>query len=281
MGIMQHGSAFGMRCSYRAWLGRRRCASSPSASTRRARSSTPSPRAATFVSRRGRCASPSSGASGYHSTRRSRGARRPARRAAARCRTHWATNIMRSVWGMLVEVEPRGHLGYSNDYRPDVSVAGAGRSRSRLVGDVKFKDSLSSNPEDVGQRGAFVGLGNTEPGTSADVFGLEQRGAVGDGDFRPSDGGGYVAYKKADCAHARSRSDTDVQMYLFETFGGWCNAVKRLFYQMKDKVRNKLSKRQHEDEASWSTRSWLSLQAQRMSVALQLAGRGGGREIAT
>ena len=29
--------------------------------------------------------------------------------------------------------------------------------------------------------GAFVGLGNTEPGTSADVFGLEQRGAVGDG----------------------------------------------------------------------------------------------------
>ena len=58
-------------------------------------------------------------------------------------------------------------------------------------------------------------------------------------------------------------------MYLFEIFGGWCNAVKRLFYQMKDK--DKLSKRQHEDEASWSTRSWLSLQAQRMSVALQLA----------
>ena len=128
---------------------------------------------------------------------------------------------------MLVEVEPRDHLGYSNDYRPDVSVAGAGRSRSRLVGDVKFKNPLSSNPEDVGQRGAFVGLGNTEPGTSADVFGLEQRGAVGDGDFRPSDGGGYVAYKKADYAHALSRSDTDVQMYLFETFGGWCNARSR------------------------------------------------------
>ena len=95
---------------------------------------------------------------------------------------------------------------------------------------------------------------------------------------RPSDGGGYVAYKKADYAHALSRSDTDVQMYLFETFGGWCNAVKRLFYQMKDKVRNKLSKRQHDDEASWSTRSWLSLQAQRMSVALQLAA---AEEIAT
>ena len=37
-------------------------------------------------------------------------------------------------------------------------------------------------------------------------------------------------------------------------------------------------KRQHEDEASWSTRSWLSLQAQRMSVALQLAA---AEEIAT
>ena len=41
---------------------------------------------------------------------------------------------------------------------------------------------------------------------------------------------------------------------------------------------HKLSKRQHEDEASWSTRSWLSLQAQRMSVALQLAA---AEEIAT
>ena len=104
--------------------------------------------------------------------------------------------------------------------------------------------------------------------------------AVGDGDFRPSDGGGYVAYKKADYAHALSRSDTDVQMYLFETFGGWCNAVKykRLLPDEGAKVRNKLSKRQHEDEASWSTRSWLSLQAQRMSVALQLAA---AEEIAT
>ena len=78
---------------------------------------------------------------------------------------------------------------------------------------------------------------------------------------------------------SRARTPTcRCYLNLFETFGGWCNAVKRLFYQMKDKVRNKLSKRQHEDEASWSTRSWLSLQAQRMSVALQLAA---AEEIAT
>ena len=37
--------------------------------------------------------------------------------------------IMQGVWGTLVEMEPQGHLGYSNDYRLDVS---------RLIGDVKF-----------------------------------------------------------------------------------------------------------------------------------------------
>ncbi|EOD31268.1 hypothetical protein EMIHUDRAFT_232232 [Emiliania huxleyi CCMP1516] len=169
--------------------------------------------------------------------------RRIGARSAKEARSYFATTLRRA-WGVHFAREFARHR-----IRRVVTPSAL---------NVKFKDSLSSNPEDVGQRGAFVGLGNTEPGTSADVFGLEQRGAVGDGDFRPSDGGGY--------------------MYLFETFGGWCNAVKRLFYQMKDKVRNKLSKRQHEDEASWSTRSWLLLQAQRMSVALQLAA---AEEIAT
>ena len=46
----------------------------------------------------------------------------------------------------------------------------------RLIGDVKFKDPLSSNMEDIGRRGAFVGFGNTAPPTRADIFGLEQRG---------------------------------------------------------------------------------------------------------
>ncbi|EOD06594.1 hypothetical protein EMIHUDRAFT_106821 [Emiliania huxleyi CCMP1516] len=55
-------------------------------------------------------------------------------------------------------------------------------------------------------------------------------------------------------------------------------AARRFTAEGSEKVRNKLSKRQHEDEASWSTRSWLSLQAQRMSVALQLAA---AEEIAT
>jgi hypothetical protein len=34
--------------------------------------------------------------------------------------------------------------------------------------------------EDIGRRGAFVGFGNTAPGsTRADVFGLAQRGVKG------------------------------------------------------------------------------------------------------
>ena len=72
---------------------------------------------------------------------------------------------MQGVWGTLVEMEPQGHLGYSNDYRPDVSGQGLGKARTRLIGDVKFKDPLSSNVEDIGRRGAFVGFGNTAPGT--------------------------------------------------------------------------------------------------------------------
>ena len=40
---------------------------------------------------------------------------------------------------------------------------------------------------------------------------------------------------------------------------------------MRDKVRDKLSKKQYDDEVSWTTRTWSSLMAQRMSVALHMA----------
>ena len=100
---------------------------------------------------------------------------------------------------------------------------------------------------------------------------VEQRGEKGDGDFRPGDGGGYVAPKKADYSHLLSRGDSDLQMLLFETFGGWSVPVVRLFNKMRDKVRDKLSKKQSDDEVSWTTRTWSSLMAQRMSVALHMA----------
>ena len=37
-------------------------------------------------------------------------------------------------------------------------------------------------------------------------------------------------------------------MLLFETFGGWSVPVVRLFNKMRDKVRDKLSKKQYDDE---------------------------------
>ena len=89
--------------------------------------------------------------------------------------------------------------------------------------------------------------------------------------FAPSTGAGYVAYKKPDYAHALSRSDTDLLMLFFETYGGWSEPVVRLFRRMQDKVRNKLTKRQYENEVSWSTSTWLALQAQRLSVAVHIA----------
>ena len=44
--------------------------------------------------------------------------------------------------------------------------------------------------------------------------------------------------------------------------GGWSEPVVRLFRRMQDKVRNKLTKRQYENEVSWSTSTWLALALQ-------------------
>jgi len=47
----------------------------------------------------------------------------PPNRAAAACAHHAGR-----VWGTLVEMEPQDHLGYSNDYWPDVSGRGLGKA---------------------------------------------------------------------------------------------------------------------------------------------------------
>ena len=75
--------------------------------------------------------------------------------------------IMQGVWGTLVEMEPQDHLGYSNNYRRDVSGRGLGEARARGLSATSSssKEPLSSNVEDIGRRGAFVGFGNTAPGT--------------------------------------------------------------------------------------------------------------------
>ena len=62
-----------------------------------------------------------------------------------------------------------------------------------------------------------------------------------------------------------------MQCLLFETFGGFSPAVVRLLARAADEVGNKLSRSQHLDEATWSTRKWTSLQCQKISIALHIA----------
>ena len=120
------------------------------------------------------------------------------------------------------------------------------------------------------RRGAKVPFGNTRPGIEAQVFGLAERGELGDDAFDPTKGTGYVEPRNGDYTFALSK-DCDVQCLLFETFGGFSPAVVRLLARAADEVGNKLSRSQHLDEATWSTRKWTSLQCQKISIALHIA----------
>ena len=57
---------------------------------------------------------------------------------------------------------------------------------------------------------------------------------------------------------------------VFESFGGFGIGVVRLLKRLASDVGNKLNRRQY-DETTWSARSWLSFQTQKLSVRLHLA----------
>ena len=73
--------------------------------------------------------------------------------------------------------------------------------------------------------------------------------------------GDYARAKRAGC---------DVRALMFEVWGGWSPEVVELFRDLADEVSNRLSKQQY-DETTWSARTWLSFQAQKVSVALHYA----------
>ena len=181
---------------------------------------------------------------------------------------------MQSVWGKLVEMEPQDHLGYSNDYRPDLTARGLGAGGKRLVGDVKFKDPLSSNPEDIKRRGCFVGFGCTDHRAGHARCHVRPGAAWGEGRrrlsarrwrrLRGAEEGGLqppAVSRRLGLADAALR---DLR---------WLERARGAFVQQDagHKVRDKLSKKQYDDEVSWTTRTWSSLMAQRMSVALHMA----------
>jgi len=87
--------------------------------------------------------------------------------------------------------------------------------------------------------------------------------------FRPATGEGYVAPLTADYADAIQKQH-DVIPMLFETFGGFSPEAVKLLGLLRDEVSNKLSAAQYE-QTTWSARSWMAFQCQKISVALHKA----------
>ena len=85
----------------------------------------------------------------------------------------------------------------------------------------------------------------------------------------PSSGEGYISPQTADYVDAITKGHTVVPL-LFETFGGFSPAAVRFFERMRDLVDNRLTHAQYE-ETTWSARSWMAFQTQKISVALQRA----------
>ena len=143
------------------------------------------------------------------------------------------------------------------------------RNGKSVIGDTKVGDPISSEASACPRRGAYVGFGNTAAAFTEKAVGLKQRGTADHGDFRPDSGRGYVPARDGDYAQALGLGH-EVLVLIFETFGGFDQTVERLLKRMASAVGNKLSKRQY-DETTWSARSWLSFQSQKLSVALHIA----------
>ena len=173
----------------------------------------------------------------------------------------------RSVWGALVQREPADYTAYSN-YRPDFAADGQGKGGGKLVADLKLFDSVGGDGEpDI--RGSLVAMGNTLPHAREMVHGLRGRGQPGDGAWRWAKGHGYVA--RSGGAYARARkAGCDIRCLLFETWGGWSPDTVELFRELAEQRSNRLHAHEY-DETTWSARTWLSHQAQKISVALQYA----------
>ena len=91
-------------------------------------------------------------------------------------------------------------------------------------------------------------------------------GRVVGGDRRIPSYGGEYRYARED------KDAVDVQLLLFESFGGFGKGVREILWKAADVPQNKLTRTQYLDEVTWTTKSWLGLQKQRISVVLHTAG---------
>ena len=166
--------------------------------------------------------------------------------------------------------EPPDHSLYSSTYRPDLVVLFAeGGGSHHLILDLKFLDPLVASLSDIRPEGSRVAFGATHEAAAHKVLGRVGHGVPSDGNFDPSSGEGYVSPQTADYVDAITKGHTVVPL-LFEAFGGFSPAAVRFFERMRDLVDNRLTHAQYE-ETTWSARSWMAFQTQKISVALQRA----------
>ena len=102
------------------------------------------------------------------------------RRYAGHATRHFLINnalydLFRRAYGGQVRREPSDYRGYS-DHRPDLTMLLDGEL---TVFDLKVFDPIGSTPGNAGERGAYVGFGNTWERARDAVLGRRQRGEAG------------------------------------------------------------------------------------------------------
>ena len=71
--------------------------------------------------------------------------------------------------------------------------------------------------------------------------------------------------------YAREDKGVEVQLLLFESFGGFGKGVGEILWKAANVLQNKLTRAQYLDEVTWTTKNWLGRQKQRISVILHTA----------
>jgi hypothetical protein len=178
-------------------------------------------------------------------------------------------SVVRSVFGRRVVKEPRDHRSYNAGHRPDFNVADGALDGGHIIGELKLTDQMTAEATNIGRRGARVAFGNSRPDLRKQVLGRAERGAPQDGRFDTRTGRGYVSSHAGDYAEALRRQHT-VLCLIFCTYGGFGPEAVKFINGLAKHVDNKLNSPQYE-ETTWSARSWVAFQTQKLSVKLHRA----------
>ena len=70
----------------------------------------------------------------------------------------------------------------------------------------------------------------------------------------------------------QSRAQCCTREFCCKILGGFGKGVREILRKAADVLQNKLTRAQYIDEVTWTTKSWLGLQKQRISVVLHSHG---------